>query len=365
MIKNNIYLDYGATSPISKSVKNRLESLSGAFSNPSAIYKTGLYNKKNIEEVRRLLAKEINANPDEIIFTSSGSESNALAIDGFLKQNKKYKYCYCSNIEHASILKNENCKPIVMVDSYGIIKLNMINKDGFYSIMMCNNEIGTLQPIKEVSKIIHDLGGVLHVDAVQCFGKQKIDVKDLGIDMMSISGHKIGSIRGVGALYVKRGIKISPIIYGTQENNLRGGTYNDLAIKTLGLAISDINYNEDTNVKGKRDYLLNNLLKHPEIKLNGHLLDRNSNNINIQVNDLYVNGAQLVTILDEDYGIQISHGSACHSYSEVPSYVLKAIGLSDKQAANSIRITLGRDTTLKDISYVLKVFDDIISKYRW
>ena len=269
--KKQIYLDYAATHPLSKSVVSRLDSLSCIWFNPSSVYGIGAYNREVIENVRKKVATEINAEPEEIIFVSSGSEANALAIDGFLKENNKYNKCYCSNIDHASILNNPLCEPLLKADEDGVINAKEIKEDVFYSVMMCNNEIGTYQPIKEIAEKVHELGGVIHVDAVQAFGKIPIDVKYLDVDMMSISGHKIGSIRGVGVLYVKKGINISPIIYGTQENGLRGGTYNDLAIKTLGLAIEDINYDEETVIRSRRDYLLKLLYEIPGVGLNGKL----------------------------------------------------------------------------------------------
>ena len=362
--KKRIYLDYAATHPLSKKLISRLNSLSCVWYNPSSVYEVGAYNKEIIENVRNKVAAEINAEPEEIIFVSSGSEANALAIDGFLKENDKYDKCYCSNIEHASILNNPLCKPSLKVDNDGVVYGDEITEDGFYSVMMCNNEIGTYQPIKEISNKVHELGGVIHVDAVQAFGKIPIDVKYLDVDMMSISGHKIGAIRGVGVLYVKKGIKISPIIYGTQEGGLRGGTYNDLAIKTLGLAMEEINYDEEMVVRSRRDYLLKLLYEISGVGLNGGMETRNGSNVNIRISNLRINSQQLVAILDDMYNIQLSAGSACHSYEDKPSHVLKAIGLSDEQAKSSIRITIGIDTSVQDILDFVDALKEIIEKYR-
>lgn len=361
--KPKIYLDYASTSPLAKSVCGKLDSLGWNWHNPSSIYSAGAYNKYVIEEVRQKFAKTINADPEEIIFTSSGSEANALAIDGFLDANKKYSVCHCTNIEHASIYNNLNCIPSIKVDGNGVVDMNTLPQDdSFCSVMMCNNEIGTYQPIREISEHIHNCGGVLHVDAVQAYGKVPIDVKAINVDMMSFSGHKIGSLRGVGVLYVKKGIDISPIIYGTQENGLRGGTYNDFAIKTLGLAINDINYNRDKLARNVRDYLFRLLSDVPQVRINGGSETRNSSIANICIKNVTVDAQQMVSMLDES-GFMVSAGSACHSYSQEPSYVLKAIGLSDEDALHSLRISVGRDTNARDIEEFVKELKMIIFMY--
>ena len=358
-----VYMDYASTAPLSKSVWGKLNSLGANWHNPSSSYAAGAYNKFVLSEVRKKFAESINAKPDEIIFTSSGSEANALAIDGFLKANVGCKECHCSNIEHASIIENPNCIADIKVNKEGIVDLEAVPLcRSFCSVMMCNNEIGTYQPIASVGDIVHYYDGVLHVDAVQAYGKIRIDVKELNVDMMSFSGHKIGSLRGVGVLYVKKGIKLSPIIYGTQEQHLRGGTYNDLAIKTLGLAIDDIDYDLDPIVRNKRNYLLERLLKIPNVRLNGTMTGRNSSNINILVKNIGIDSQQMVGILDEN-GFMVSGGSACHSYSKEPSHVLKAIGLSDEEANHSLRITLGADIPIEQLKQFVETFENMIKMF--
>lgn len=358
--KPKVYLDYASTSPLAKSVCGKLDSLGWNWFNPSSSYGAGAYNKYVIEEVRNKVAESINADPEEIIFTSSGSEANALAIDGFLKANDKFNICHCTNIEHSSIYDNLNCVPSIKVDKDGVVDMRTLpQSESFCSVMMCNNELGTYQPIPEIAEVVHSTNGVLHIDAVQAYGKIPIDVKAIDIDMMTISGHKIGSLRGVGVLYVKKGIKLSSIIYGTQENTLRGGTYNDLAIKTLGLAINDIDYDKELEVRSKRDFLLKELLNIKQVHLNGGLETRNASNLNIRISGLNIESQAIVSLLDE-LGFMVSGGSACHSYSSMPSHVLKAIGLSDAQAKSSIRITIGKETSVQELKDFVEALKYVI-----
>lgn len=360
----SVYLDHASTSPLDMDVFACIRNYLLPFQNPSSYYKAGAYNKSVIETVREKVAKEINAEPNEIIFTSSGSEANALGIDGFLKANTDYKCCYCSNIEHSSIYKNKNCKPLIKSDKNGYISIDEIKFDNsFYSIMMCNNELGTYQPIRELTQEIHKRNGMIHVDAVQAFGKIPIDVKDIDIDLMSLSGHKIGALRGVGVLYIKNGINVSPIIYGEQENGIRGGTYNDLAIKSLGFAIDNIDYKKDSILRSRRDYLLDKLLQNERIHLNGWRESRNSTNINIRIDGLSISSQQLVGLLDEA-GYMVSSGSACNSYNDEPSHVLKAIGLTDEEAKSSIRITIGYENSVDDLVGFSKELFRIIKMFK-
>ena len=360
----SIYLDHNATTPLSKSVVGKLDDLYKAYYNPSSIYESGNYNMRVIENVREKIAKEINADPEEIIFTSCASESNSLAIDGFLKANNGYNVI-CSNIEHSSILNNKNIYDKVKCDENGFVNPKDFKKfkNTLISVMMINNEIGTKQPIKEIVDIAHKNGNIVMTDAVQAFGKVKIDVKYLGVDMLTASGHKIGSARGVGFLYVKNGIKIDPIVYGEQEGTLRGGTYNDFAIKTLGLAIDDIDYRNDDVLRARRNFLIDKLLKIEGVHLNGSTFDRASNNINIRINNISIDSSQIVTLLD-NAGFQVSAGSACHSGDAKPSHVLKAIGLSDEDALHSIRITIGIENTVRDLEDFVDALNTIINMYR-
>lgn len=363
------YLDYSATSPLSPHVQHALKyDLFENWFNASSSYAVARSNKEQIEIVRRKIASEINCNPEEIIFTSGGSESNALAIDGYkknqLKKGNKVKIA-CSAIEHSSILDNPNIDEFIKVDSSGlVIKEDIEQSDcDLFSVMMVNNEIGICQPIKEISTHVHEKGKLLHVDCVQAFGRYQIDVKYLDVDMASFSGHKIGSLKGVGFLYVRKGIELDSIIYGSQEEGMRGGTYNDLAIKSLGLAMIDIDYKKESVVRARRDFLLKTIREEiSNVKLNGSFLMRNSSNINICIKDLQITGEQLVGLLNEQ-GWMISQGSACHSGDPRPSHVLKAIGLTDDEAIHSIRITVSADNAVQDLENFVDSLKEIVERF--
>lgn len=347
---NSIYLDYAATAPVSNYVANKLK-YSFKWHNPNSYYYDGQIAKREIEDVRLIVAQMIGADPDEIIFTSGGSESNAMAVDGILSANPEYRYCVCSEIEHSSILENPLSYPIIRCDRDGIVLLEDIpDEKAFVSVMLVNNEIGTIQPIKSIAKIVHAHDGLLMVDAVQAFGKVSINVKELDADIMTFSGHKVGALKGVGFLYVKRGTPLNGIIYGTQENGFRGGTYNHLGIMSLRYAIEETFpiHKNIVKMKSKRDYLLSLLLDDGRFILNGSAANRCCSNINVCIPSLVITGQQLAALLDMQ-GIQISAGSACHAGDETPSHVLTAIGLSPEQASKSIRISIGKDTTLEEL----------------
>lgn len=371
-----IYLDYAATSPLSPSVIGQLDGISQTWMNPSSVYTGATYNRDVIENVRNKVAKEINADPEEIIFTSGGSESNALAIKGFLDAHPQI--CFApSAIEHTSVLgwfdnvlRQDKTIP---VGRDGVIDLEFVenmkpNKNKEFqryliSVCMVNNEIGTVEPIKELVEIAHKNNHIVHVDAVQAFGKMPIDVKELDVDMMSISGHKIGSIEGVGVLYVKKDVRLATQIQGTQESGKRGGTYNHLAIKSLGLALDDIDYSQSDAIRAKRNFLMNLLLENPHIRLNGDVSHRNDNNINICIRDIRIDAHSIVELMNQ-YGFLISAGSACHSGSNYPSHVLKAIGLNDEDALHSIRITIGYETSVRDLEAFADRLFNLIDLYK-
>lgn len=360
-----VYLDHASTAPLADGLKGRLDILAIDWSNPSSAYGSGQYNKYVIEKVREKVAKTINANPEEIIFTSSGSEANALAIDGYIKANIGCT-AYCTNIEHSSILKNKNVKAVFNCDDKGFVYPNQFDgyeRGSLFSVMMCNNEIGTYQPIKDIIEVAHKNKCLVHCDAVQVFGKKEIDVKYLDVDMMSFSGHKIGALRGVGILYVKKGVRLSPIIYGEQENGLRGSTYNDFSIKSLGVALDEINYDNSTIIEARRNYLLRLLAKNEHIILNGSFSNRAENNINIRIKNISISASQIIGLLNEQ-GYEISSGSACHSGDPTPSHVLKAIGLSDEDALHSLRITIGIENSVNELTEFAECLDNIIEMYK-
>jgi cysteine desulfurase len=348
-----IYLDSAAiTKPKEEVINEVINVMKNNWANASSTYDFGLESARIVQKTKEIISKEINCSSDEIILTSGGSESNSLALDGFLKRNPEYGDKFiCSTIEHSSILDNPHAKSIIFCDNQGFYKMNWIKeiKDSLVSIQFANSEIGTIQNIKEIVKILHKNNCVVHTDAVAIFGKYPIDVKDLDIDILSAASQKIGGICGAAFLYVKKGIHLSPIIYGTQNDGLRGGTYNVPAIAAMGKTVELITYNiEETRYK--RDYLLNKLLSINGITLNGtdDLDHRLYNNINICIHDTELNSQQLIAILDM-FGYCCSAGSACHSGSAEPSKVLLNIGLNKEDALRSIRITISEDNTYEEL----------------
>ena len=362
-----IYLDNAAIHrPKLEVIQTVMDVLNNNWANASSTYDFGLESARIIQNTKEIIAKEINCSPDEIILTGSGSESNTLAIDGFLKANGERKFI-CSTIEHSSILDNPKAKHVIFCDNQGFYKMNWIKeiKDSLVSLQMANSEIGTIQDIKEVVKILHKNNCIVHIDAVASFGKIPIDVKDLDIDMLTATGQKIGSVCGAAFLYVKNGIHLSPIIYGTQNDGLRGGTYNTAAVAGLGKAIQLINFNKEKEVKDKRDYLLNKLLSLDGITLNGpkDMKHRLPNNINICIHDTELNSQQLISMLDM-FGYCCSAGSACHSGSAEPSHVLMAIGMKEEDALKSIRITISEDNTYEELDCFYNDFKNLIEQFK-
>lgn len=357
-----IYLDHAATTPICDAAKKAIIKHLDDFGNPSSTYELGRKSRVLIEDARERIAKCINAEPDEIYFTSGGSEANTWALNQF--------DVISSNIEHHSI-NTEYCFP---VKNDGIVNLNECWGIDYWitdlvSCMYVNNELGTIQPIRDIAQITHNSGKWFHVDAVQATPYLKIDVKDLNCDMLSASGHKFGATKGIGFLYVNNEFKkfdyIKPLIHGgKQESGLRGGTENILGIVSMAAALEDaIEHMEERNayVKHLRDKLLGKLLQIPGSHLNGSLKNRVPGNINIRFDG--VSGAKLVTLCNL-YGICISSGSACNEGISEPSHVLKAIGLTDEEALSSIRVTLGHENTEEEIDYATDIIIKLVERIR-
>lgn len=351
--------------------------MKNSWMNPSSLYASNV--KDEIDKCRANIAKFINAKPEEIYFTSGASESNNWVIRGWtddtIVNTLKFPNIITTKIEHKSILQaveNENLNARVHycdVDEFGIVdyeSLECLLKQSRYasilvSIHMANNEIGTIQDIKKISDLVHRHNGVLHVDATQALGHIPIDVEELGIDMMSCSGHKISPVlRGIGFLYKKNYINIQPLIYGTQESSLRGGTENTYGIIGLGKAIEmcDLRDEKINEMCLKREYFIDFLKFKFGCKLNGHDIDRLPNNINVTFPQ-NITGENLLYMLDMS-GIKSGIGSACNSHSYEPSYVLKAIGLSDQDAMRTMRFTLSDDITYEDIDYAIDEIDKAI-----
>lgn len=375
-----MYLDSAATAKPRKEVlEAAMPYLTNSFYNPSAIYSGGTKVKNAIEDSRKTIADFINADADEIYFTSGSSESNCWAIQGYVfagMMDISTTSIVTTKIEHKSIMECVDamerlgnstyyCDVTYLdVDKDGFVNMEQLeyvfkdSEEPYYdilvSIQLANNECGTIQDIKAISNIVHKYGGVLHVDATQAFGQIPIDVKAMGIDMLSASAHKLeGGFKGVGLLYKKKDIDIQPIIYGSQNAGCRGGTENVAGIvgfaKAVELASEEME--DKLALSVKRDYFISELTRNG-CKLNGASVHRLPNNINVQLPE-GVGSEELLYMLDLD-NIQCSAGSACNSHSKKPSYVLKALGLTDEQVARSVRFTISSDITYEAIDYVVE-----------
>ena len=376
----DIYLDNSATTKLDKEVlKEMLPYLQENYGNPSSAYRIGRENKAIIEDARKQVAKVLNANTEEIYFTSGGSESDNMALKGVAFANQdKGRHIITSKIEHPAVL--DTCKELerhgfeityINVDKNGIVDLKQletsIREDTILiSIMFANNEIGTIEPIKNIGRIAKQYNILFHTDSVQAIGNIKIDVKELGIDLLSLSAHKFYGPKGIGALYVRDGINFRKYLNGGhQGRNKRAGTENVAGIVGLGKAIT-LAYNnfEDKNkyLYNLRTYLINEIKNNiPDIRINGDIEKRLQGNINISVNG--VEADNILTELDKR-GIFISTGSACTTGSIESSHVLKAIGLSDTEAHSSIRISLGKYNTKDDLKHFSKELKEIIENLR-
>lgn len=395
----DIYMDAAATAKYSEVDDIIVNTITSAmkryWQNPSSLYASDV--KEEIDKCRANIAKFIGAKPEEIIFTSGASESNNMAITGWVMNNDmtslnslneelefeegyipllKSSHVITSPIEHKSILNLFNNLwrthaqvHLCTVDEYGLINLNSIeqmlsiykNEPKLVSVGIANNEIGTVQHIKMISDLVHKYGGVFHVDATQALRHIPINVEILGIDMMSCSGHKISPVlKGIGFLYKRNGVDIQPLIYGSQESGLRGGTENTYGIIGLSKAIEycDVSYEKIEEMINKRDYFINQLESRFGCKLNGHNEYRLPNNINVVFPQNITGESLLYTLEMSD--IFIGTGSACNSHTNVPSHVLKAIGLTSEEAMRSVRFTLPDDITYEDINKVINEIDKCI-----
>ena len=378
-----IYLDYAATTPCDlKVLKAMLPYLKKDFGNASSIYQLGQKALEAIDEARNTVAGFLGCAAQEIIFTGSATEANNLAIFGVIKNLKTSQpHIITSKIEHHAIL--EPCQALekqgvevtyLPVDKEGLVQFSDIKKSlkkntVLVSIMYANNETGTIQSIAEIGKLIKKTNPqtLFHTDAVQAINFLDCDVKKLGVDLLTLSSHKIYGPKGVGALFVKKGTQITPLIYGGgHEMGLRSGTENVPGIVGLAAAVKEIQDPKikihNIKIKQLRDKTIKTILKIvPGTKLNGSQEYRLPNNINISFQG--AEGEAMVIALDQK-GIAVSTGSACSSKSLEPSHVLRALGLSDQDAHGSLRITLGRQTTQKEIEKLFKVLPSIIQRLR-
>ncbi len=379
-MKTNIYFDNAATTPVRKEVYDEiLPYFMQYYGNASSVYTIARESKKALEKARQQVAKALNADTEEIYFTAGGSESDNFALKGIAEaMQKKGKHIITTQIEHHAIL--HTCEYLqqrgfeityLPVDEYGKIRLEdlekAIRKDTILiSVMFANNEIGTIQPIKQIGEIARQKGIYFHTDAVQAVGHVKIDVKEMNIDLLSLSGHKLCAPKGIGAIYIKKGVAIQPFIHGgAQEKKRRAGTENIAGIVGLGKAIELANEEIEENTKKLvllRDKLINGILENiPYSKLNGHPTDRLPGNCNISFD--FIEGEAMLLLLDSK-GIAASSGSACTSGSLDPSHVLLAIGLPHEKAHGSLRMTLEHYNTEQEVDTVLKELPMIVSKLR-
>jgi cysteine desulfurase len=378
MTKKIIYLDNAATTKVDKKViKEMLPFFSEKYANASSSHSFGQISKEVVEKARETIAKSINAKPQEIIFTSGGTESNNLVLKGlFWAWSESGKnHIITTKIEHDSIINV--CKQLeklgasityLNVNSEGFIDLkelkNSINEKTFLiSIIHGNNEIGTIQNLEQIGQIAKSHGIHFHTDACQTYTKNEIDVKKQNLDMVTLNAHKIHGPKGIGALYLKKGIKIQPILHGGgHEQNIRSGTENVPSIVGFSKSVEIGDKKNNIEMEKLRDYAIGEILKIPKTRLNGAKgKQRLCNNINVSFSN--IEGEAIASCLEE-YGIMISTGSACASHSLKKSHVLRAIGLNDFEINSSIRISLSKFTTKKEIDYFLEKLKIVVNKLR-
>lgn len=373
-----IYLDNAASTQIHPVViEEMIPFLKEQYGNPSSIHRLGRLSHKAIQNARKKIADLIHCQPEEILLTSGGTESNNTALLGIANSNSK-KHIITSSIEHDAIL--EPCKKLekegseityVPVDSDGLLNSEKIresiSKDTcLVTIMFANNEVGTIQPIKEISKICKENKVIFHTDAIQAVGKVDINVKELDLDLLSLSSHKINGPKGVGALYIKKGIQIDPFILGGgQENGLRSGTENVASIVGFGKACQLAKENMESNVSNftsLRDSLVSKIMKQiSHVSFNGHKEKRIPNNAHLTF--LGVNGEDLIIKLDEN-GIAASTGSACSVRVQKASHVLKAMGFDHEQITGSLRLTVGISNNESEIEKTVEILKKVVKELR-
>ena len=376
----DIYFDHSATTPLHPLVAEAmLPYLKGRFGNPSSSYRLGREARQAMEKARSRVAELIGARPEEIVFTSGGTEANNMALLGVAYRRwEKGRHLITSAIEHRAIL--EPCKFLesqgfevtyLPVDEAGMVNpadlKRAIRSDTILiSIMHANNEIGTIQPVEEIGHIAAEKGIIFHCDAVQTVGRIPLRVEDLHCDLLSLSAHKLYGPKGIGCLFIREGVEIVPLIRGGgQERDLRGGTENmpgivglgaaaEIAGKVLDQSLWELTFLRDRIIEGVQERI-------PNVYLNGHRYRRLPGHVSFSFSNL--DGKALISMLDEK-GIAASNGSACHSDSPGPSHVLKALGYSDELARSTLRITLGRDNTDHEVEYFLALLPDIVSALR-
>ncbi|MDY6833680.1 MAG: cysteine desulfurase NifS [Chloroflexota bacterium] len=375
-----VYLDHAATTPTDpRVVEAMLPFFTESFGNPSSIHSLGQESKEAMEDARTTVAGLIGARSEEIVFTSGGTEADNYALKGIAYAKESVgNHIITTTVEHHAIM--ETCQFLekhgfqvttVPVDKYGVvdpieIEKAITDKTILISVMLANNEIGTIEPIAEIARIAKEREICIHTDAVQAIGHIPVDVNELNVDLLSLSAHKLYGPKGIGALYVRKGIKLANLLHGGgQERGRRGSTENVAGIVGLGKAVEIAKDAISEDMKHSinlRDELTQGLIERiDDIHLNGHPTHRLPNNVNLSIH--YVEGESMLLNLDLE-GIAASTGSACSSGNLEPSHVLLALGLSHEQAHGSLRFTLGRDTEKDDVMRVLNTLPSIVSKLR-
>ncbi len=375
-----IYLDNAATTRVRPEVADSMRPfLENMFANPAGVYTFAGKTNVTIEEEREKIARFIGAKAKEIYFTGGGSESDNWALKGIASANKeKGRHIITSKIEHPAILRT--CEFLekkgfeityIDVDDKGFVDLKMLEKSIradtiLISIMLANNEIGTIEPVRKIAEIAKEHGVLFHTDAVQAYGHVDINVKEMGIDLMSVSGHKINGPKGIGFLYIRSGVRIENLIHGgSQERGMRAGTVNVAGIVGMGTAteLAEASLKKRFEYETQlRDYMIDRVEREiTGVRLNGDRKNRLSNNINFSFEN--ANGEMILIMLDQ-MGICASAGSACSAGSVDPSHVLLAIGLPEKFVRNSLRITISYDTTKDDIDYTVDSLKQIVERLR-
>lgn len=372
-----IYFDNAATTKVDNAVvKEMLPYFTDNFGNASSQHDVGIKAKEALEKSRKIIAKSIKANPNEIIFTSGGTESNNLALKGlFFANYPKKNHIITTKIEHDSIL--QTCKWLesqgakvtyLNVNGEGFVDLESLkkeinNKTFLVSIIHGNNEIGTLQDIEKIGKVCRERNVLFHIDACQSFTKIQIDVKKQNIDLVTLNSHKIYGPKGVGALYIREGVKITPLLHGGgHENKLRSGTENVSGIVGFAKAVEIANNKDITKMEKLRDKLIDKLLKIENVTLNGPRGEKRlCNNVNVSFNN--IEGEAIGGYLENEK-IYTSTGSACMSHTLETSHVLKVLGLTPLQSNSSLRISISKYTTEEEVDYFLSKIQDIVKKLR-
>lgn len=376
-----VYLDNAATTALSQKVLDKmLPYMTELYGNPSSIHSFGREAKAGVDRAREQVARAINARPDEIIFTAGGTESDNTVLYGVVQRYKnKGNHIVTTSVEHHAVLYA--CEQLqksgaatvtyLPVDEYGRVSAQQVadaitDKTILVSVMLANNEVGTIMPVAEIGKVCREKGVLFHTDAVQAVGHIPVDVQAMNVDFLSLSAHKFHGPKGVGALYVRKGVKLPALLVGgAQEKNRRAGTENTPGIVGLGealeLAVADM---DDTakRMMHLRDKLLSGIpARISEVKLNGHPVERLPNNVNFSIK--YIEGEAILLLLDLN-GIAASSGSACTSGSLDPSHVLLAMGMPHEIAHGSLRLSLGDETTEAEIDYVLETLPKVVDRLR-